>query len=28
VTPLGKVLNDLDALKGLGDRTRVRLERA
>ena len=28
VTPLGKVLNDVDALKGLGDRTRVRLERA
>ena len=28
VTPLGKVLNDVDALKGLGDRTKVRLERA
>jgi len=28
VTPLGRILNDLDSLKGLGDRTRVRLERA
>ncbi len=28
VTPLGRVMNDVEALKGLGDRTRVRLERA
>ncbi len=28
VTPLGRVVNDVEALKGLGDRTRVRLEQA
>ena len=27
VTPLGRVMNDVAALKALGDRTRVRLER-
>ncbi len=28
VTPLGRILNDVEALKTIGDRTRVRLERA
>jgi hypothetical protein len=27
VTPIGRILNDVEALKVLGDRTRVRLER-
>ncbi len=28
VSPLGKVVGEVEALKGLGDRTRVRLEQA
>ena len=28
VTPLGRVVGDVETLKWLGDRTRVRLERA
>jgi hypothetical protein len=28
VSPLGRVLNDVEALRTVGDRTRVRLERA
>jgi hypothetical protein len=27
VTPIGRILDDVEALKGLGDRTRVSLER-